>query len=71
VPRWAALDEQLGQGRQHVVRAQPARRDDGQALPAVLVDHDQQAELAPVVGPLLDEVVGPDVVRPLRPQPDT
>ena len=36
-----------------------------------LVDDVEHAELTPVVGAVLDEVVGPDVVRPLRPEPDT
>src|SRR5258707_2900497 len=34
-----------------------------------LVDHAQHAERPAILGPILHEVVGPDVVGPLRPQP--
>jgi hypothetical protein len=37
---------------------------------SLFVDHRQDGELATVMGAVLDEVVGPDVARPLRPQPD-
>ncbi len=70
VLRRTARDEQLGQRRQHVVARQPPRHHDRQALPRERVDHRQHAELPPVMGAVLDEVVGPDMVRPLRPQPD-
>src|SRR3954470_15114852 len=43
---------------------------DGQALVRELVDDVEQAELAAIVGALLDEVVGPDVVAVLEPQPN-
>jgi hypothetical protein len=39
-------------------------------LAGLLVDHAEHPELAPVPGTVLDEVIGPDVIRPLRPQPD-
>ncbi len=42
---------------------------DAQALAGELIDHVQHAQLAPVPGPVLDEVVGPDVVGPFGPQP--
>jgi hypothetical protein len=35
-----------------------------------LVHDIEHAELAPIMRPILDEVVGPDVVRPLRSEPD-
>jgi hypothetical protein len=35
-----------------------------------LVDDVEDAVFAPIMGAILDEVVGPDVVRVLRPQPD-
>jgi hypothetical protein len=51
------LDEVLGgQLPSHVQR---------QAFPAVLVDHRQDAQLAPVVGPIGHKVPTPDVVEPL------
>jgi hypothetical protein len=42
----------------------------GQAFARELVDDIEHAELAPVMGAVLDEVVTPDVVGILRPQPD-
>src|SRR3954466_2754068 len=38
-------------------------------LPGELVHHVQHPELAPVPGTVLDKVIGPDMVRPLWPQP--
>ena len=35
-----------------------------------LVDDVEHADLSPIVGPILDEIVGPDVVAVLRPEPD-
>ena len=43
---------------------------DRQAFAGELVDDVEHAELPSVVGAVLDEVVGPDVVAVLRPQPD-
>jgi hypothetical protein len=65
----AALAHQFGQRLDDGGRVQPAVDADGEGLARELVDHGQHPELAPVVRPVLDEVVGPDVVRPLRPQP--
>ena len=67
---WAALDEQLGKCRQHILMVEPARNHQCQVFPAGLVDNGQDAELAPVVGPPLDEVVCPYMPRILRSQPD-
>src|SRR3546814_11141331 len=68
--RRTAFDEQLGQRCQHVFVAELACDDQRQALAAGFVDDGKDAELAPVVGAFLDEVIGPDVPRILRPQPD-
>ena len=35
-----------------------------------IVEHDEHAEGATVLCPILDEVIGPDVVRPLGSQTD-
>ena len=66
----AAQDEQVGKHVDHVGRLELAPDPDGQALVGELVDDVQQPELASVMRAVLDEVVAPDVVRPLRPQPD-
>ena len=69
-PGHAAQDEQVRQDVDDVGRVQLAVDPDRQALAGELVDDVEHAELPPVVGPVLDEVVGPDVVRVLRPQTD-
>ena len=68
---WPPGDEQLGQSAQRILTPEPSRDRQGQALPAGLVDDRQDPELAAVVGPSLDEVLGPHMAGILRPQPDT
>ena len=68
--RHAAQDEEVGQDVDHVRRLELAGDPDRQALARVLVDDVEHPELPPVMGAVLDEVVGPDVVRMLGPQPD-
>jgi hypothetical protein len=70
VARHAAQDEQVGQDVDHVGGLELARDPDRQALVGELVDEVEHAVLPAVVGAVLDEVVGPDVVRALGPQPD-
>ena len=70
MPGHAAQDEQVREHANDVDRIQLAVHPDGQALPGELVDDVEQAELAPVMGALLDKVVGPDVVGALGAQPD-
>ncbi len=50
-------DEEVGQGIDHVRGLELARHADGQALVGDLVHHVRHAELAPVMRPVLDEVV--------------
>ena len=52
-----------------MLATQPLPDFDRQALPAELVDHRQHADWPAIVGPCCHEVVGPDVVGPVRPQP--
>ena len=66
----AAQDEQVGQHIDDVDGFEPARYPDGQAFVGELVDDVEHAEFASVMGALLDEVVGPDVIGALGPQPD-
>jgi hypothetical protein len=66
----AAQDEQVGQHIDDVCRPKLAGDPDRQALVGELVDDVEQPEPAPVVGAVLDEVVAPDVVGPLRAQAD-
>ena len=70
VPRYTAQDKQVREHVDHVHRLKPPRDPDRQALVGKLVDNGQHAILTPVMGPVFDEVVGPDVVAVPRPQSD-
>ena len=70
VARHAAEDEEVRQHVDDVRRPEPAVGPDRQALTGVLVDDVEHAELASIMGPVLDEAVRPDVVGTLRPQAD-
>ena len=61
--------EERRAARQDVVGPPAARDSDAAALPRVLVHDGAQPQGPPVLRPLVDAVVGPDVVRPLRPAP--
>ena len=52
------------------VRVHPAVYDDRQTSPGELIDHREHADLPSVMGAILDEVVGPDVVGPAGPETD-
>lgn len=69
--RRAAQDEQIGQGVDHVDRIEFASHADHQRLLRKLIDDVERAEYPPIVGPILNEVIGPDMVRTLWPQPNT
>ena len=69
--RYATQDEQVREHIDHVRRLELARYPDRQALAGELVDDVQQADLTPVMRTRLDEVVGPDMIAVLGPQPDT
>jgi len=70
VRRRTTGDEQVGEGVDHVRRGELPCHPDRQRLARELVHHAQHPELPPIPRPVLDEVVGPDMVGPLRPQPD-
>src|SRR5579872_903969 len=63
------LSEQLCQTMQDVVGPETPGHFDRQAFPGEFVDDGEHAELAPVPRPVLDEIIGPDVPGPGRPQP--
>src|SRR3954469_25384854 len=70
VARHATQDEQVREHVDHVDGLELASDPDGQALVGELVDDVEHAEPPSVVRPVLGEVVGPDVVAMLGPQPD-
>jgi hypothetical protein len=70
VPRHAAQDEQVREQIDDVDRIQPALHPDGQTFSSELVDDVEHAIFSSIVRAILDEVVGPDMIRALRPQPD-
>ena len=65
-----AQDEQVREHVDDVDRLQPSVDTDGQAFMGKLVDDVEHAILSPVMGTILDEVVGPDVIGPLGAQAD-
>ena len=69
-PRHAAKDEKVGQDVDHVDRFELAIGADRQALVRELIDHIEHPVLAAIMGAVLDEVVGPDMVGMLGPQAD-
>jgi len=66
----AAQDEQIREEIDDVDRFEPTRHPNGQALMGELVDNIEQADFAPVMGTLLEKIVGPDMVGAIGPQPD-
>ncbi len=70
VLRDTVLEEELRECEEHIVAGHPSLYTDRQTLSGVLIDDRQQAQLAAVVGPLGNEVIGPDVVGMLGPQTD-
>jgi len=66
----AAQDEQVREHVDDVGPLQLAADPDREALVGELVHHVEHPDLSPIMGAVLDEVVGPDVVAVLRPKPD-
>ena len=62
--------EQLAQDMQDVLAVELTIHMDGQALSAELIDDREHSERLAVVGAVLDEVVGPDMVPVRRAQSD-
>ena len=67
---YAAQDEEVRQDIDHVDALQLTRDPDGQAFVGELVDDVEHPEPPPVVGALLDEVIGPHMIAMHWPQPD-
>jgi hypothetical protein len=68
VARHPAKDEEVGQDIDHVDRLELTLYPDRQTFVGELVDHVEHAVFAAIVGAVLDEVIGPDVVGMLGPQ---
>ena len=71
VPGNTAKDEQVGQRVDDVDGLEPSGYADGQTLAGELIDDVEHADPAPIMGAVLNKVVGPDVIAVLGPQPDT
>ena len=68
--RDASHNEEIGQGVDHVDRLELAVDSNCQALVTELVDDREHAQSTAIMGAVLDEVIGPDVIGPLWPQAD-
>src|SRR6476469_2183723 len=66
----APQDEQVGQNVDHIDRLELASDTDRQAFMGELVEHVEHPVLASIMGAVLDEVVGPDMIALLRAQPN-
>ena len=66
----APQDEEVGQNVDHIDRLELAGDTDRQRFVGELVEHVEHPVLATIVGAILDEVIGPDMIALLRPQPD-
>jgi hypothetical protein len=69
--RHAVVQKEVGQQPHHVLRAYPSRAHRGQAIPGVFSEHIQNPKRPPILRPLRDEVVRPDMVTMGRSQEDT
>jgi hypothetical protein len=65
----ATQDEDIGQHVDHIDGLELAGASDRQAFMGKLIDDIEHSVLPSIVGAILDEVVRPDVVAMLRPQP--
>ena len=65
----ATQDEQVGQSVNHICRVQFALHLDRQTFSAVLINDVQRPENLAVICPAVNEVIRPDMVLMLRPQP--
>jgi len=63
--RCPVRDEQISQALEDVVGAQTPRHDNRQASPGELVDDGEHPNGPPILGAILDEVIGPDMIGPL------
>lgn len=66
----AVLNEKFGQHLEPIVAGKPPPEADREAASRGFVGDGEQAQRPAVVRPRQDEVVGPDMIRPLRPQPN-
>jgi hypothetical protein len=65
----ATQDEEIGQHIDHIDGLELASDPDRQAFVGELVDHIEHAIFPSIVGAVIDEVVGPDVIAVLGTQP--
>ena len=63
-----SICERVGQEMENVVGAEPPGHQDGQTLPALFIDDGKHPEGPAIMCPGLNEVMGPDLVRPTRAQ---
>jgi 4'-phosphopantetheinyl transferase EntD len=61
-------DEQIGQRIYHVDRVELALHADHENLSGIFLDDVEHAVSAPIRRPVLDEIIGPDVVRSFQAQ---
>lgn len=63
-------DEEIRQSIHHIDGVELPVNTDSQSLPCELINDIQRAVNTPVVGPVMDEVIGPDMIGTLWPEAD-
>ena len=66
----AACDHEVAENIKDVLTVETPRDPDGEAFTGVFINDGEHAQPFAVPRPVLDEVVGPDVIAMLWPQPD-
>ncbi len=66
----SSQDEEIGQRVHHVDGVQLPVHTDRQRLPRELINDVQRTIDAPIICPVMNEVVGPDIIRALWPEAD-
>ena len=70
VLRWPEAREQTGQGMKDILRIQPALNADSETVAGVLIENGQHTVSPSIMGPVMNEVVGPDMIAVRRPEPN-
>jgi hypothetical protein len=65
------VNEEIREAMEHIIGVEPSLYEDGEALSTEFVDDRQHLDGTTIVGAVLYEVKGPDVVAMGGPEPDT
>jgi hypothetical protein len=69
--RCSVVNEEIREAMEHIIGVEPSLYEDGEALSTEFVDDRQHLDGTTIVGAVLYEVIGPDMVAMRWPEPDT